>query len=130
MLTPGARKEAGTRVVWTGSRVLREDYGDYPRSPDLRRRDGIPRRLAPLLFDWQVSRDIWPSKPTETEARQGILTCFSEITPKETERRIAPSRSAALPLGRRLISATRRRISPLRATNGARRAQDMSHPPA
>jgi hypothetical protein len=67
-----AHKEGGTRIAWTASRFRREDYGDYPGRITYA---GEVEFLAALrrCFDWQVSRDTWPAKPTETAAWRGIL---------------------------------------------------------
>ena len=67
-----AHKEGGSRITWTGSGFWREDYGDFPARIAYA---GEAEFLAALrrCFDWQVSRDTWPAKPTEIEAWRGIL---------------------------------------------------------
>lgn len=67
-----AHKEGGSRITWTGSGFRREDYGDFP---DRIAYASEAEFLAALrrFFDWQVSRDTWPVKPTEIAAWRGIL---------------------------------------------------------
>lgn len=66
-----AHHEGGTRIGWTGSRFLREDYGEFP---DRAVYEDEAEFLAALrrFFDWQVSRDLWPAKPSEIAAWRGI----------------------------------------------------------
>jgi hypothetical protein len=67
-----AHKEGGSRIVWTGSRFLREDYGDFPDRIIYADEAAFLAALR-RFFDWQVSRDCYPGKPTEVEAWRGIL---------------------------------------------------------
>jgi hypothetical protein len=66
-----AHKEGGSQISWNGSRFQRRDYGDFPDHityADDAEFLGALRRF----FDWQVSRDVWPAKPSEAEAWRGI----------------------------------------------------------
>ncbi len=67
-----AHKEGGTRIAWTGRHFLREDYGDFPDRITYADEAEFMTSLR-RFFDWEVSRDVWPAKPSEIEAWQGIL---------------------------------------------------------
>lgn len=67
-----AHHEGGTRIGWTGSRFLREDYGDFPDRIGYADETEFLTALR-RFFDWEVSRDTWPARPSEAEAWRGIL---------------------------------------------------------
>lgn len=79
MNLPQSHQEGGTKLSWTGDRLLRSNFGEAPDQKEFRVESEFLRFLR-QFYDWQTSKSADPNKITELEAWRLILQLAARLS--------------------------------------------------